>query len=454
MKYDFRSNITRFAIDNYYLLTNKYFRGYNQIRKLIFSSQYYSREAIEQLQMHYLKKLIFNAYNGVPYYHDLFEKSKIDIYNITSINQLYNIPILTKDIIRNNGDKLKNSKLDEDRFLFNSTSGSSGDSLYFFSDKGNISWNIALQDRKYNWMDISRYNREYWIWGRNFSNERISKTKKMASGIKRKKVISSYQLSQKDVNNIIKDINIYKPILIGAYPSHLSYIAKNATVKLKQFPIAVSLGGEMSYPDQLETINNFFKVKAFNYYGSRDGGQIAQECKEHNGLHIFSENVVVEVLDDNNQPVKEGIGRIVLTLLHNYTMPLIRYEIGDLAEIDNTMWEKCKCGVTLPRIKRIIGRTFDLITFPNGNKVGGTFWTLLMKSIEGIDKYKVYQDNIGHIKISYISQSQNDIDKNKIFSKIYEYGGKNASVELERVSYLEDRTSIGKFQFVKSDYRK
>lgn len=436
----------------YFLINDTYRKmGIKNLYYKYMDSQYYSRESIEAMQTSKLRALLREAYLNIPYYREFLGNENINLSEF-NLSDLHKLPILTKKILQEQANDLINYSLPKSRFIKNSTSGSSGSSTYFYSDKAELPYKIALNMRQNYWMGIDQFSKQLWIWGRSFKSK-INKWRIIKDRIKGKITISSYNLSDSDIKLIINLCNKFRPKLIGAYPSHLYLIALQDE-KIKYFPKAISLSGEMLYDFQRKQIESFFEAPVYNYYGARDGGMIAQECKEHNGLHIFSENVIVEVLDDNDQPIKEGIGRIILTLLHNYAMPLIRYEIGDMAEIDNTMWEKCECGVTLPRIKRIIGRTFDLITFPNGNKVGGTFWTLLMRSIEDVDRFQVYQDNIGHIKITYTSKSINDIDKNLILKKIYEYGGKNTFVEMERVNYLEDRASVGKYQFVKSDYSK
>ena len=114
-------------------------------------------------------------------------------------------------------------------------------------------------------------------------------------------------------------------------------------------------------------------VLLHDIYTSRDVGYMALQCPLHDHYHVQSENVYLEVLDENGRPCRPGeIGRVVVTPLHNYAMPLIRYEIGDYVELG----EPCACGRGLPVINRILGREQEILVLPTGEQR----WTLLGSS--------------------------------------------------------------------------
>jgi len=421
--------------------------------KSLVESQYFSSEALQELQLKKLQKLLQEASRHVPYYREMFSRLGIQAKDIGSLSDLSKLPLLTKQLIREFGKNMINSRYSPSDLVQNSTSGSTGEVTRFFSDRRSYPFYLALHMRQHDWMNIDYFVRQIWIWGASFSAPQ-KKSKGLLSGMKRKRTISSYHLSPADSEEIIGQINSYKPCLIGAYPSHLCQIARTANTPLTHFPTAISLSGEMTYPEQLAAIQAYYQAPVFNYYGARDGSLIAQECDKHSGLHLFSENVIVEILDDNDNPVSEGIGRVVLTLLHNYAMPLIRYEIGDLAEVDEQMWEPCSCGRTLPRLKRIIGRTLDIVVFPNGNRVGGTFWTHLLRSDQGVTNFNVSQDKNGALLIKYTTLDNAGIDTEPLKAKIVEYGGNATEVAFQKVDVLDNHTKTGKLKLVSSEYSK
>lgn len=412
-------------------------------------SQYYSSKKLQEIQNYKLGALIKEVAHNVPYYNIIMNHLGVDFVHF-NLEDLPSLPILTKDILRQNLDELKNRKLPPARFMKNSTSGSSGSATYFFSDTDEIRHKIALNIRQNEWMGVDQFSKQLWIWGRSFTDT-PSRLSSIKDRIKGKWLVSSYNLSDQDICRIVQTINKIKPNLIGAYPSHLALIAERGEA-LKHWPQAISLSGETLYNHQREVIEGYFKAPVFNYYGARDGSMIAMECSAHNGLHVFSEHLIVEVVDDDGLPITEGIGKILITQLSNFAMPLIRYDIGDYAEVSAAFSSECNCGRTLPRLGRIVGRTFEIVTFPNGNRVGGTFWTFLMKSVGGIRQFHVFQNSNGKIIIRYTCDHGTRVDVDGLVSNMIDYGGKETVVEFVQVSTLDVKNANGKLKFVESEF--
>jgi phenylacetate-CoA ligase len=100
-------------------------------------------------------------------------------------------------------------------------------------------------------------------------------------------------------------------------------------------------------------------------YSSQEVGYIALQCPDSDRYHVQAENVLVEILDDAGQPCPTGqIGRVVVTALHNFALPLLRYDIGDFAEPA----PRCVCGRGLPALERIVGRQRNMLRLPSGER--------------------------------------------------------------------------------------
>jgi len=100
-------------------------------------------------------------------------------------------------------------------------------------------------------------------------------------------------------------------------------------------------------------------------YTAREVGYIALQCPDHEHYHTQSENLLVEILDESGNPCEAGeTGRVVVTTLHNYATPLIRYDIGDFAQVG----APCPCGRGLAVIERILGRVRNMLVPPNGER--------------------------------------------------------------------------------------
>jgi phenylacetate-CoA ligase len=157
-----------------------------------------------------------------------------------------------------------------------------------------------------------------------------------------------------------------RPECITAMPSNLSLLLKyyeennNAPNWIKSvWTVSEALG------DLRERCLKTLNCKIIDSYSCAETGYIALQCPEHEHYHVQSETIRLEVLRPDNTHCKPGeIGRVVITPLHNFASPLFRYEIGDEAEVG----DPCPCGRGLSVLKRIIGRTYDYLTMPDGRK--------------------------------------------------------------------------------------
>ncbi len=348
---------------------------------------------IESFQNKKFEKFISHVKNNVRYY-----DGKLD--NVFEVGDITRVPILGKEDVRKYGDELKATNLPQTRFVKNSTSGSTGDSMHFFSDAEN-NYNKAANIRGDQWAGLNYGERSLYFWG---AERDIEKNKSLYKKIKHRfivknKIISTYHMSDKDLSNYVDEFNVYKPSVIVSYPTplfHLAqYIEKNKSPIFR--PKGIITSAEMLFPFQREKIEKVFSAKVFNRYGCREVGHIAAECSQQNGLHINIDRFILEVVDVNGNPCKPGeLGEIVITDLDNYVFPLIRYKIGDLGILSD---RSCSCGINLPMLERVEGRVFDLVVGVNGNTVAGTFWTLLRNKIKGFKKFQVIQEKEGFVEI-------------------------------------------------------
>lgn len=159
---------------------------------------------------------------------------------------------------------------------------------------------------------------------------------------------------------------------------------------------------EILRPETRDLCREAWGVEITDNYSSREIGYMALQCPEHTHYHVQSEGVFLEVVDDNGKPCKPGqIGRILVTHLHNFAMPFIRYEVGDFAEVG----EACPCGRGLPVLKQILGREQNMLIKPDGEKV----WTLLSEGairkllkIAPIQEYQFVQKASDHLEARFV----------------------------------------------------
>jgi phenylacetate-CoA ligase len=263
--------------------------------------------------------------------------------------------------------------------------------------------------------------------------------------------LSSFDLSESKMDEFIKSIEAFKPKFFLAYPGPLEQFAMHCKKRGVQFPFlkAIVSSAETLWPHQLELIEDSFGVKVFNRYGSREVGQIASECEMRNGLHVSADRMLVEVVDSGGRPCAPGeVGQILITDLDNYGMPLIRYDIGDRAVPAEN--QKCSCGRGLPLLQKVEGRTMEIVRTPDGRQIGGTFWTLLLRSRPAFHQFQVVQEVLEGVVIKYVKGADFDASSLNYFAaKIREYCGDDFNVVFSETDSI-DLTASGKQRLILS----
>ncbi len=158
-----------------------------------------------------------------------------------------------------------------------------------------------------------------------------------------------------------------RPAYLLSYPTNIKALANRFLRTAQVLPDLrqVITFGEMLRGEVREACREAWGVSVADMYSSNEIGYMALQCPEHEHYHVQSESVLVEVIDEQGGPCKPGeTGRVAVTLLHNFAMPLIRYLIGDYAEAG----EVCPCGRGLPVLQRIHGRERNLMVLPGGER--------------------------------------------------------------------------------------
>src|SRR4051812_45036571 len=248
----------------------------------------------------------------------------------------------------------------------------------------------------------------------------------------------------------------HRPDELHGYPSALALLAlEQLEGRLDIAPKFISTSSEVRTPEMTAHIEEAWGLKPFDVLGVTEAGIMAVDCPAHAGLHIFEDQVAAEVLDDAGNAAKDGeLGRLVITPLHLMTLPLIRYETGDLVTATS---EPCECGRPYMRLTEIQGRADDILHLP-GTKGGEvTVHPMVVRSplaaARGVAQYQVVRDARGlHVALALRSGADADATieavRRGVTKALYAAG---ADVPLEvRVDpgLTERRTAIGKHRLV------
>jgi phenylacetate-CoA ligase len=370
-------------------------------------------EVLQERQLIQFKELFVYAKNTFPYYDNLFSKLKLHQKDFKNLYDLYKIPILTKNDIVNNYQGFIPRK-STGRYIWSSTGGSTGTPLkYRLSQECNSrAW--ALEWRGYSHAGFNIGDKLVVFGGGSLVRNDIDLKSKLRTKILNNVKLSSYGMSENDLNHFYKTIYKSKAQYIYGYPSSISllanFILSNHLIFDHKFK-GIFCTAEMLTPAFRMSIEQGFKCKVFDDYGIIDGGISAHE--DHRGLmQIDTERAILEVVDSNNFSVADQSGKILATSLYNFSFPFIRYDSGDIGTITSKF-----CTNENPRLvlSSLLGRTTDYIEL-NGKIVGSPVLTVLMSNIAAFRYQFIQRDNSSlelriHKTESYTQQQEEFIIK-------------------------------------------
>ncbi len=408
---------------------------------VIFRNQWKTPGELVAMQERALRRLIAHAYARVPHYRRLFDSKGIRPESISSLTDLRNVPILTKEMVRAGypGDMLV-SGVDRSECSPRMTSGSSGRKLEVVLDhRVAVLYRLMqlrqLIDLGYRPWDTMAYVR--------FSPP-VTNIMLQRMRLFRRSFIPLEWEPERQIAQILRT----RPRIINAYPSVLYLLARTLG---KEKGKGLNLKFLMSNSELLtaharEYIEDVFQCRVYDDYSCLEFSAIAFECRMQS-LHIAADNVIVELLDDRGDRLPPGVpGRIVVTSLNNYSMPYIRYEIGDVGILSG---EQCPCGRHFPVLKAIVGRCDDFLVMPSGRLIDPQTVVFQIETIPEVREFRVIQQRDRSLIVNIIPESAVEFRKVKeeIRAKLNVLLDGSLPVEVIETCCL-DRGSTGKHRSV------
>jgi phenylacetate-CoA ligase len=389
-----------------------------------------------------LKWEIFNYHKEhTPYYQSLISPSDYSKWE--------DIPIMTKGDLQVPLKSRLSKNFNENKVYINKTSGSSGDPFVFAKDKWThaLTWAI-IQDR-FSWYDIDfNGSKQLRFYGIPLDKKGYLK-ERLKDWLSHRYRFPIFDLSDEAFEKLLVSCIRKKFDYINGYTSAVVQFAKfldRENIFLKQICPSLKVcvvTSEMLFETDKQLMKRCFGVPIVNEYGASELDLIAFQNPD-GAFQLNTETLFVEILDDQGQVVPCGEeGRIVITSLYNKAHPFIRYDIGDVGVISED-------GKS---IKKLIGRTDDLIVLPSGKKAAGlTFYYITKSIIEddgNVKEFIIEQQTIDQFVIYYVSQNDLDLER-KVFIKneIENYLEPDLDIIFERRDSLK-RSKNGKLkQFI------
>ncbi len=419
--------------------------------KTLEETQWWPSERLRELQNEKLRALIKHAYINVPYYRRVFEEGSLTDKDIQTVEDLQKLPILTKNDIRQNFSNLMSKDIKHRQSILNSTAGSTGEPLRFYLDMDCVSVAWASTFRAWEWAGYELGDKRATLGGSSLVPRTPPPFKqRLRDMAERNLKLSAFDMDEQAMGAYAQKLTSYRPKFLRGYASAMytfaCYLRTTGINNIR--PKAVFATAEMLLPEHREIIERQFGCRVFDNYGCYDGGANACECDKHQGHHLAVEKAIAEFTCDST-PVPTGKGdEILLTDLHNYAMPFIRYAVGDMGIISQ---EECSCGRGLPLIETIQGRVSDFIITPEGTKIHGEFFSHIFWEMTSFMQFQIVQESQDSLVINVVPFPTADPSKineeaRKIEDTLCLRTGRMA-IKVEQVEKIHI-TKAGKYKFI------
>lgn len=312
-------------------------------------SQWWSRQALEELQLQRLQLIVQHAVRYSPFYRDLYAAAGLENPVPASLAEMQNLPVIDKQMLYDaSPETLLSEHCDKEGLHVTQTGGSTGRSLNIYMSKAQRKRRVASIYR-------TQFANGYRPWHKLLY---VQPYPGGAGAIEKLGLFRSLGLDiQQSPENWLPMILREQPQFLSGFANSISEIAQlvkreNADYK----PIAAFCNSENLSQNRARHIREGLGIEPCNVYDCWEFGNVAWECAEHSGLHVSADLLFVEINERGN---------LLITDLYNTEMPLIRYNIGDSAE-----WQdgKCACGRGLPLIKNIVGKANDIVVLADGSE--------------------------------------------------------------------------------------
>jgi len=334
------------SLYGYKVYQREYGRQFERLLEEYEKQQWFSPGELKVFQNEKLRTLIKHSYSHVPYYRQIMDERKLKPTDIQSADELRKLPLLTREDVGRNIAQLTATNFKRSQLLLGHTSGTTGSPLEFYYDDQVCLIKNVVDWRQKGWAGIHTGDKLAFFLGRVV----VPITRKKppfwrTNWILNHLFFSSFHLSEENIEHYVDMLEQFAPVALEGYPSTAYIIARFLISRKKTIPLkAVFTSSETLLPHQRETIEKAFECRLFDFYGLAERVMFATECSTHEGHHLNMDFGITEVLDKNGKPVPCGqMGRIVATGLHNYAMPLIRYQTSDITSLRQVISSDGRC---------------------------------------------------------------------------------------------------------------
>ena len=389
------------------------------------------------------RRAVTLAMKNCEFYKTRYRSIGFDLGEMEQEDWFEKLPIVTKEDLREHFEEFINHQFRR-HLNIATTGGSTGVPTKAGYDRRIpeevYSWRLQR------WFGVNPWDDHAYVW----RDTRLSRLAKLKNALlwwptKHLKMDATF-ITEKGMADFVRKFNKLKPVMLQGYVGAVTQLAQfvvenKISVHSPKFVWTTSA----PLPDsQRKLIERAFNAPVCDQYGSCEVRWIAQQCPECGGLHVNTEHVHIEFVDENNMPVKKGTyGKTLLTNLEDTVFPLIRYENGDRGR---WLTDECPCGRTLPLIDSVKGRESESFVLPSGKTINGEFLTTIFDpNPDLVSGFRVVQHKDSSVTVEFVPSG----DEDKIIDLIQSFAAKiGDEVRVDYKSVESIPHDRGKLRFI------
>jgi phenylacetate-CoA ligase len=403
-----------------------------QLRTLL-RNPWLSTDELKALQNRRLAAMVHHAYENVAYYRALFKSVGLTPDDVRTVEDLRYVPVTTKAHLKAAGiSNVTAQGIDLRACVSAHTSGSTGSPVVTYRTRREARLRHIFDFRALLWWGFRPRDRFVSLgpmW-----DPRVRLHHRL--GVYRTFAISTLLPVDEQISHLTR----IRPDVFWVYPTLLRALLHRLDYRLSAVarPRVLVTGAEVFDAVLRDRLRADLDVEVFNSYGAVEVGRIAHECRAHMGLHLNSDNVVFECLDGEAPARVDEHGIAVVTSLTRFTMPFIRYHLGDRCI---RLSQRCACGSVFPLIGPPQGREWDMIRLPSGTLVSPLVLNVFLRRLDGIDQFRVVQVTRDHLRVELASKRTVPAAwLAQLESQLKDALGEPMGVDIEQVKYRHAET--------------
>jgi phenylacetate-CoA ligase len=410
------------------------------------NSQRQPRQALLDQQWRRLQELLDFAARHNRFYRRLFAEAGVRAEDIRAPEDLARLPLLTKAHVRAHVDELISEGLDLGQLHCFKTGGSTGKALVLFATEEVSEKRNAATRRTDRWSGWEVGEPVGAVWGNPPAPDTI-KAKLRAHWLAPVIYLDTMAINEASMRAFGEAWRRTRPSLLYGHAHSLYILARfclQAGFEAIQ-PRAIIATSMMLLDQERQVIERAFGRPVFDRYGCEEVGPIASECEVHHGMHVNTEHVLVEFAGPDGRPAPLGAGgEVIVTDLLNRAMPMIRYQVEDMAA---PLPGDCPCGRGLPLMGRVQGRVADFLVRRDGTRVAGvSLIENTLTRIKGLVQMQIVQQALDRIVLNVVVAPEFGAAEERELTTYFCQTFPGAAVEICRVAGIPQEPN-GKYRF-------